>query len=372
MSKDFIPVNEPFFGGNEKAYLDECIESGWVSSAGPFVRRFEKSFAERIGRCHGITVSNGSDALRLAVVALGIGAGDEVIMPAFTIISCATAIVRAGATPVLVDSHPDTWNMDVTQIENRITPRTKAIMVVHTYGLPVDMDPVLDLAKRRGLLVIEDAAEAIGLDYRSRPCGSMGDISVFSFYANKHVTMGEGGFLTTDDAALAEKCLSMRNLCFGEDRFRHDELGWNMRITNLQAALGLAQLEQLDTFIQRKRRMGRHYTERLEGSPNLRLPVDRTDYAENVYWVYGVVIEDTPESEVQEIVGRLREAGIGTRPFFWPMHEQPVFKKMGLFAGERHPVAEHLARQGFYLPSGLGLRDDRMDHVIDVFTGLIC
>ena len=351
-----IPVNEPLLAGNEERYLLECLRSGWISSEGPFVRRFEAEMAARVGRAHAVAVSNGSAALDVAVAALGLGRGDEVIMPTFTIVSCAAALVRAGATPVLVDSEPDTWNMDVSQIERRITSRTRAIMAVHLYGLPVSMDPLLALARKHGLAVIEDAAEALGLDYQGRPCGGFGDISTFSFYANKHVTTGEGGMVLTDDAALAETCRSLRNLCFKPgQRFVHDRLGWNLRMTSLQAALGVAQLEKLDAAVARKRRMGRAYDELLSGLPGLQLPLARTPDATNGYWVYGVVLDEAVPHEAGRAMAALAEAGIGTRPFFWPMHEQPVFREMGLFADEQHPVAERLARRGFYLPSGLAL-----------------
>jgi perosamine synthetase len=361
-----IPVNAVLLTGNEKAYLNQCIDSGWISSEGPFVRQFEEQFAARVGRRYGIAVCNGSVALQAAVAALGIGAGDEVIVPSFTIISCAAAIVRAGATPVLVDSDPRTWNMDIEEVERRITPQTKAVMVVHTFGLPVDMEPLLAVAKRQGLYILEDAAEMHGQRYRGRPCGSFGDLSIFSFYPNKHVTTGEGGMIVTDDAALAEKCRSLRNLCFeAKKRFVHHELGWNFRMSNLQAALGVAQLERLDESVARKRRMGCRYTERLSHLPNLQLPLCRTDYAENIYWVYGIVLDDAISFDAEEAMRRLAEKGIGTRPFFWPMHEQPVFQRMGLFTGESYPVAERLARRGFYIPSGLGLTDTQMDRVVD-------
>jgi perosamine synthetase len=357
-----IPVNEPLLDGNEEKYLVECIRTGWISSEGPFVARFEEQFAARVGRKHGVAVANGSVALDAAVVALGIGAGDEVILPSSTIISCAAAIVRAGATPVLVDSDPRTWNMDVGQVEARITPRTRAIMAVHIFGLPVDMDPLLALARKHGLKVIEDAAEVIGQAYRGRPCGSLGDLSTFSFYPNKHVTTGEGGMIVTDDDALAGKCRGLRNLCFKpEQRFVHDELGWNFRLSNLQAALGVAQLERLDKSVAIKRRMGERYTELLKGTRGLQLPVTSTPAADNIYWVYGLVLEDDVPFDAREAMARLAKLGIGTRPFFWPMHEQPVFRRMGLFAGESHPVAERIARRGFYIPSGMALSGEQIE-----------
>ena len=367
-----IPVNEPLLNGNEKRYLNECIDTGWISSEGPFIKQFEAQFAARMGRKYGVAVCNGSVALDAAVVALDIKRGDEVILPTFTIISCAAAIVRAGATPVVVDSDPITWNMDVSQIEANITPQTKAIMVVHIYGLPVDMQPLLELAKKYGLAIIEDAAEMYGQTYRGQPCGSFGELSAFSFYPNKHVTTGEGGMILTDDAQLAERCHSLRNLCFQpQQRFVHDELGWNFRMTNLQAALGVAQLERLDEFVARKRRMGRSYTELLNGTPGLQLPLPQTDYAENIYWVFGVVLDDAVPFDAKEAMRRLGDLKIGTRPFFWPMHEQPVFRKMGLFKGAACPVAERLARRGFYLPSGVALTDEQIERVAAVVKEVV-
>ena len=366
IEKQSVPVNEPVFCGNEKKYLLECIESGWISSEGPFVGRFEEAFSANLGRRFGVAVSSGTAALDIAVVALGIGDGDEVIMPVFTIISCAQAIVRAGGKPVFVDSDADTWNMNAYQIEEKITSRTKAIMAVHIYGMCVDMEPVLELADKYKLKVIEDAAQAHGQTYRGRPCGSFGDVSIFSFYSNKLVTTGEGGMVVTDDELTARRCRNLRNLCFQKDRrFVHEELGWNYRMTNLQAAVGLAQLEQLEGFAVQKRRMGARYTELLTGIDDLRLPVSGTDYTENIYWVYGIVIDEEKDLDAAEVMSRLAEKRVGTRPFFWPMHQQPVFKKMGLFKQESYPVAERLARRGLYLPSGLALRDEQIEYVAD-------
>jgi perosamine synthetase len=372
MTDRFIPVNEPLLDGNEKKYLNQCIDTGWISSEGPFVREFEERFAARVGRRFGIAVCNGSAALDAAVAALGIGPGDEVILPTFTIVSCAAAVVRAGATPVVVDCDALTWNMSVEQVRERITPRTRAIMPVHIYGLPVDMEPLLALARTHGLAVIEDAAEMHGQTYRGRPCGSFGDISTFSFYPNKHVTTGEGGMLVTDDPALAERCRSLRNLCFQPGRrFVHEEIGWNLRMTNLQAALGLAQLERLDEFVQRKRAMGRRYDGWLADLAGVQRQPARMDGADNIYWVYGLVLDDDVPFDAEEAMKRLAARGIGTRPFFWPMHEQPVFRKMGLFAGERHPVAERIARRGFYLPSGMALTEQQARESADALRSIL-
>jgi perosamine synthetase len=359
-----IPVNEPLLSGNEKKYLAECIDTGWISSEGPFVNRLEKEFATRVGRKHGVAVCNGSAALDAAVAALRLNAGEEVILPTFTIISCAAAILRAGAVPVLVDADPLTWNMCPVQVADRITPRTKAIMVVHIYGLPTDMDPILALAQQYGLKIIEDAAEMHGAAYRNRPCGSLGDLSTFSFYPNKHVTTGEGGMIMTDDDIVAERCRGLRNLCFKPPRrFVHDELGWNMRMSNLQAAVGVAQLERLDEFVERKRRIGRLYNEKLCNCAGVRSQPHCTAFAENIYWVYGLVLDDDVPFDADEVMRRLSALCIQTRPFFWPMHEQPVLRRMGLFEGEHYPVAERLARRGFYLPSGLALTEAQIDIV---------
>jgi perosamine synthetase len=253
----FIPVNEPLLNGNEKKYLCECIDSGWISSEGPFVTEFEEKMSSAVGRKYGIAVTNGTAALEIAVRALGIEKNDEVIMPTFTIISCAEAVTRVGAKPILVDSDPVTWNMCVEQIEEKITERTKAIMVVHIYGLPVDMDIVLALAKKYNLKVIEDAAEMHGQTYKGIHCGKFGDISTFSFYPNKHITTGEGGMIVTDNEVLAQRCRELRNLCFKKDlRYVHYELSGNYRFTNIQAAIGLAQLERLSEFVEKKKKNG--------------------------------------------------------------------------------------------------------------------
>ena len=362
----FIPVNTPLVNGNEKKYLDECIETGWISSEGPFIKEFEEKFAAHVDRKYGIAVSNGTAALDVAIEALGIGEGDEIIMPTFTIISCIGQIVRSGAKPVLVDSDPVTWNMNISQIKEKITPRTKAIMVVHIFGLPVDLDPVLDIARKHSLKVLEDAAQMIGQTYKGEPCGSFGDISTFSFYPNKHITTGEGGMIVTNDELLAEDSRSLRNLCFQpHERFVHERLGWNFRMTNMQAALGLAQLERLVEFVERKRRMGAKYTEALSGLSGVQLPLAKTDYADNIYWVYGLVLDDSIGFDAEEAMKQLIEKGIGCRPFFYPMHQQPVLRERGLFEGETYPIAEKLYQRGFYIPSGMALSEDEMDRVAE-------
>lgn len=367
-----IAVNEPDLSGNERAYLNECIDSGWISSEGKFVKQFEIGMAKLTQRKYAIAVANGSVALDTAMLALEIGVNDEVIMPTFTIISCAAAVVRVGAKPILVDADPDTWNMDIEQIEKKITSKTKAIMVVHIYGLPVDMNPILALAKKYGLYVIEDAAEMHGQTYRGTPCGGFGDISTFSFYPNKHITCGEGGMVLTNNAMLAERCKKIKNLFFDAERkYIHQEIGYNFRMTNLQAAVGVAQLERIFQTIEKKRWIGQSYTELLSDVREIQLPKEKTEYAQNVYWVYGIVISEEKDIYIDDLMKKLGEKGIGTRHFFWCMHEQPALKKRGLFLNERYPIAEKLARKGFYLPSGITLEEKDIRYVTDTLKKVI-
>jgi len=358
-----IPVNEPLISERELEYVTECLRSGWISSEGRFVREFEEKWAAYCGMRYGVAVSNGTAALQAAVTCLDLQPGDEVIMPTFTIISCAQAVVYNGGVPVLVDSDPKTWCMDVSQIEEKITPRTKAIMPVHIYGHPVDMDPIREVADKYGLIIIEDAAEVHGAEYKGRKCGGLGDISCFSFYANKIITTGEGGMVLTNSEDYAEKLRTLRNLCFRkEQRFYHTELGYNFRLTNVQAAIGLAQLERIDALVEHKRRIGHMYTERLSDIPGLQLPSEER-WAKNVYWMYGVVLDEGTGMDAVEFAKRLATRGVMTRPFFLGMHEQAVFHKMGLFKGEHYPVAERIARQGLYLPSGMALTEEQIDAV---------
>lgn len=359
-----IPVNEPVIGVRERELVLECLDTGWISSDGPFVAKFEERFAAAVRRNHAIAVMNGSVALDAALAALELKPEDEVVMPSFTIISCLTAITRAGGVPVPVDCDANTWNTTPEAILAAVTDKTRAIMVVHIYGLPVDMDPILSFAKERGIAVIEDAAEAHGLTYKGRPCGSLGDVSTFSFYPNKHVTTGEGGMIVTDDDAIARKCRSLRNLGFNNaQRFVHDELGWNFRMTNLQAALGLGQIERLEETVAKKRAMGKRYRELLGDDNCYQLPAEHSVGAENVYWVFGLVLSDAVPFDAREAMRRMTEKKIGCRPFFWPMHEQPVLRKMGMFKGVSLPVSERIARRGFYIPSGLALTDTQMVEV---------
>lgn len=372
MKNNFIAVNEPIFQGNEKKYLSRCIDTGWISSDGPFVKKFENKFSKKMKRKFGVAVTNGTSAIDLAIEAVGIKKGDEVILPTFTIISSIQQIIRCGAKPILIDSDPLTWNIDVREIESKITLRTKAILVVHIYGLPVDMDPVLKLCKKYKLKLIEDAAEVIGQTYKKKPCGSFGDLSTVSFYPNKHITTGEGGMILTNNANLAKKSYSLRNLCFKPNkRFVHENMGWNFRMSNVQAALGVAQLEQMEKFLKKKRWIGKVYNEYLSKLNGVFLPIDETRYAKNIYWVYGIVLKKQNKIDAADVIKKMYKQGIGCRPFFYPMHKQPVFKKMGLFKNEKYPEAERLSKYGFYVPSGLSLTEPQISKVCNALYKIL-
>ena len=272
-------------------------------------------------------------------------------------------MIRNGLKPVLVDAESATWNMDVDQVRDKIGPKTKAIMPVHIYGHPVDMEPLVGLAHEHGLYIIEDAAEVHGAEYKGRKCGSFGDLAAFSFYANKIVSTGEGGMVVTNDDGLAERIRSYRNLCFHpHKRFVHDDLGYNLRMTNMQAAIGVAQMERIDELVERKIWQGTEYRKKLNGIDGITLQAVKS-WAKPVYWVNGIVINDDDHSDAVQFANHLQAKGIQTRPFFWPMHEQPVLRKMGLFKDESYPTAERLARRGLYLPSGMALTEEQIDTV---------
>lgn len=358
-----IPVSEPALGERELELVADCVRSGWVSSAGRYLDEFEQHWAEYCGMKHGIAVSSGTAALDVAVNSLRLEPGDEVILPSFTIISCAQAITRHGGLPVLVDCDPDTWCLDVDQVAARITSRTRAIMPVHMYGHPAEMDPLRELADRHGFVLIEDAAQAHGAEYKGRRCGGLGDISCFSFYANKIITTGEGGMVLTNDDEWAAHARAYRNLCFQSDRrFYHEELGENYRMTNMQAALGVAQLERVDEIVAHKRAMAAAYTEHLKSCEALQLPTER-EWARSTFWMYGIVVDEATGMCAGDLAKRLQERGMQTRPFFLGMHEQPAFHRMALFKGEEYPVTQMLARQGLYLPSGTALTDEQVTAV---------
>ena len=372
MNKYKVPVNEPYLFGNEKKYLLKCLNNGFISSSGQFVKEFEKKFAKRVNRKFAITVSNGTAALQLAFESLNIKKKEEVILPSFTIISCILPVIRSGAIPVLIDSDPVTWNMDVNKIEKKITSKTRAIIAPHIYGLPIDMDPLLKIAQKYKLKVIEDAAEVLGLKYKNKECGSFGDVSTFSFYANKHITTGEGGMVVTNSKQIAEKCKSLRNICFNNKRrFLHYDLGWNYRFTNLQSAIGLAQLQKLNRFIVKKRNIGKIYNKELSKIKIFQTPLNKKEYAKNIYWVYGLVLKKNAPISLNILMKKLKQEGIETRNFFWPLHQQPVLKKMGFFKNTKLPVAEYLSKNGLYLPSGLALTSLQQKYVVKKIKKII-
>ena len=358
-----IPVSEPLLAGAEAKYVADCIQSGWISSEGRYLAAFEEAWANYCGAEFGIGVCNGTTALQIAVAALGLEPGSEIILPSFTIISCSLAIVEAGCVPVLVDVDPETWALDLDQVEAKITDKTRAIMPVHMFGHPVDMPRLMKIAAKHSLKVIEDAAEAHGAEVDGRRVGGIGDLATFSFYANKIITTGEGGMVLTSDEALAKRLRSLRNLCFKpERRFYHTELGHNYRLTNLQAAIGLAQLERINDHLKHKRWMAASYAERLGDLTQLRLPIELPGYR-NVYWMYSVVLREDVPFDAVEFAKRLLQFGVQTRPLFLGMHEQPVFHERGLHLNEHYPVTERLARRGLYLPSGLTLTIEQVDAV---------
>ena len=366
---EFIPVNEPYLDDKDKKMVLSCMDSGWISSEGPYVKEFEEKFAQSVNRKYAIAVSSGTAALDVSVASLNIGKDDEVIMPSFTIISCVHQIIRAGAKPIFIDSDLETWNINVLDIEKNITKKTKALLIPHIYGLPVDMDFIEKICKKYNLLLIEDAAEMIGQTCGLSKCGSFGDLSTFSFYANKHITTGEGGMIVTNSEHLYERCRSLRNLCFqNQQRFIHSEIGWNYRMTNIQAGLGLAQLERLDQIIKRKREFGAKYHESLISLKKfINLPLKKTIFADNIYWVFGIVLKNTEIFNTsKELIEKLSENKIGSRPFFYPLHLQPILLKNNAnLKNITLPNSENLYKKGLYLPSGLALRDKQIEYVCD-------
>lgn len=358
-----IPVCTPFIGEKELEYVVDCIKTNWISSKGKYVEEFEEKFAKYCGCKYGISTTSGTTALHLALASLGIKKGDEVIIPSFTMIATGFAVIYCGATPVLVDAEPETWNMNVEKIEEKITTKTKAIMPVHIYGHPCDMDPIMEVAQKYNLWVIEDAAEAHGAEYKGKKVGSIGHVGCFSFYANKIITTGEGGMVVTNDEKIAERARLLKDLAHSKERrFLHTDLGFNYRMTNIQASIGLAQLEKIDELIERRRSHAHLYNSLLKDVKGVSLPPEKK-WAKNVYWMYSILIQDEFGMSRDELMEKLKEKGIETRTFFIPLHQQPAFRKMNLFQGENYPIAEELSQKGLYLPSGSGLTTDQIEYV---------
>lgn len=360
-----IPVYEPIIGSKEKEYVNDCLNKGWISGGGAYNKQFEEQFAEYCESKYGITVPNGTAALHLAVASLGIREGDEVIIPNFTMIACALSVIYTGATPVFVDADPLTWNIDSEQIEKKITKKTKAVMVVHIYGHPCNMDKIMEIVKKYKLALIEDCAEAHGALYKNQKVGSFGDISAFSFYANKIITTGEGGMVITNDHALAERALYLGNFCFDrERRYFHQEIGFKYHLTNIQAAIGLGQLQRVDDIIKRKREIAYIYNDLLKDIPGIRLPYEAPN-VRNVYWMYGVCFKKDFCISRDAVKKLLFEKGIDTRFFFTGMHKQPPLKKY-VSLNEKFPISELLEKEGLYLPCGLAITKEEQTMIADV------
>tara|TARA_B100000902_G_scaffold136412_1_gene134649 strand:- start:978 stop:2129 length:1152 start_codon:yes stop_codon:yes gene_type:complete len=369
--KRFIPVSKPYISSFDISSINKVLKKNWISSDGPEVTLFEKKFSNKVNRKFSIAVSNGTAALEIAVKALKIKKGDEVIMPNFTIISNALSIIKQNAKPVLVDCDLKTWNMKIEDIEKKINKKTKAILVTHIYSFANNMDEIMKICKKNNLYLIEDAAEVIGLKYKKKMCGSFGDISTFSFYANKQITTGEGGMISTNNLSIYKKCKSLRNLCFGEkNRFNHEDIGWNYRITNIQAALGISQLNRLDSTVRKKMFIGKYYHKKFSDNKNLYITPPSISYSKNIYWVVGLVIKNK-KVLASKIIRRLKNFGIGARPFFWPMNEQKIFKKLRIFNKRKYPNSYYLSRYGFYIPSFLEIKKSEMDYIAKTVNSLI-
>lgn len=366
IKKDFnmIFVNEPVIEEEEKKLVAHCMDTGWISSSGSFIPQFEEIWSSYCGTEFGIAVSNGTAALEIAVRALELKPGDEVILPAFTIISCINAIIKAGAKPVLVDCTPDTWCIDPNLIEEKISNNTRAIMVVHMYGHPVDMDPILRLSEKYNLVIIEDAAEAHGARYKDKICGGIGHIATFSFFANKIITTGEGGMVITNNRTYADRARNLRNLCFDAARnFEHSEIAFNYRLTNLQAAIGCAQANRISDLVKKKRDIAQYYLKALSNISVFSLPVEKS-WAKNVYWMFGIVLDENAPLNTRQLRNRLSNMGVETRPFFMGMHRQPAVLNLKIIDEGQFPVTDRISKQGFYIPSGLNLTREVQEEVI--------
>ena len=373
-SKNFIPVNEINLSGNEKKYVDDCIKTNWISSEGSYVSKFEENFSSLIDKKYAVAVSSGTAALQIAFDSLNLKKGDEVILPSFTIVSCLLPIIRLNLKPIFIDSDLNTWNMNVSDIENKITKKTKVILVSHIYGLPTEMTRIVKLAKKNKIFIIEDSAEAHGLKYNGKYCGWYGDISIFSFYANKLITTGEGGMLLTNNKKIFQRSKSLRNLFFGKsNRFKHDDMGWNYRMTNIQAAIGCAQLEKLNQHVVRKKEIGNFYLNNIKTNNNFQLPLKTYNKSENVYWVFGILLKGKFENKVKYITNILnKKFNIGTRPFFWPLHKQPILKNLNYNINNKNLLnAEYISKNGFYIPSGIAIKNSDIKYISNVINYIL-
>jgi len=361
-----IPVCEPYLDGNELEYVTDAVRTGWISSAGKYVSEFEKEFAKYCHCKYGVSVCNGTVALHLALTSLGIGKGDEVIIPSFTMISSAFAVCYTGAVPVFVDADMQTWNIDVDKIGEKITSHTKAIMPVHIFGLMCDMDSIQELAKKYNLLIIEDAAEAHGAEYKGKKAGSFSDIACFSFYANKNITTGEGGMVVTNEENLYNKARYFKNVCFpldGNRNYTHDDIGFNYRMSNVIAAIGLAQVEKADYYRELRIRNNMLYRNFLNDVPGVIFQPILKDYL-NVNWMNAIVIDPQEYGHMKnELIEHLKAKGVETRLLFNGMHHQKSLEKYGCDCSGDYPITDWLTQNGLYLPSGSNLTEEQIDKI---------
>ena len=372
MKKKLIAVNTPVITKDDAIAVYKTVKSGWISSTGDQINKFEEQISKFTNRKYAAAVSNGTAALEIAVRCLNLKKGDEVLLPSFTIISCANAIIKNFLTPVLIESDLSTWNVKIEDIEKKITKKTKAILLPHIYGFPNDMDKVINICKKKNLYLIEDASEMLGQKYKNKPCGSFGDISTFSFYANKHITTGEGGMILTNEKKLIERIRKLRNLSFGEvNRFNHTDISWNYRYTNMQASLGLNQIKRIKNIIKKKKYIGNFYFNSLKDEKKIIIQPNKLDYADNIYWVFGILLKKNSLKYKTFIQKKLLKKNIETRPFFWPMHKQNIFKKLKIFKNEKYINAEYLSNSGFYLPSGLNLKLNELKYIVKNVKNII-
>jgi len=368
---NFIPVNEPLISKEAKKNVNDALNTGWISSSGKYVEEFENKFSKFIGMKYGVAVANGTAALHVALLAAGVGKGDEVIVPAFTMAATWLAVLYVGAVPVFVDCEEDTFNINTSLIEGVITSKTKAIIPVHIYGHSADMDPIIDIAKKHKIMVVEDAAEAHGGTYNGNLCGSMGDISCFSFYGNKIITTGEGGMILTNNKNYADEARRYKDLCHSvKKRFIHDGVGYNYRMTNLQAALGVGELDNIDRYLAVKKRMAEIYQKGLQDVQGIRLPATKPNVS-NVYWMYAILVDKNKFGmDKDRLRQKLLEKKIDTRDFFYSPKDHPVLKKY-IKKGDNFPITEKISKEGLYLPSGLALTEEQQHRVIDAIKDIV-
>lgn len=370
----FIPVNKPLITKEDIKYLNKSISKGWISSEGPEVKKFENNFSNFIGHKYSVAVSSGTAALEIAVKSLGLKKGDEIIIPNFTIISNAIAVFKENLNIKLIDCNIKDWNMDIAKIKKKITKKTKAIIATHIYNFPLRVDILKKICDKKKIILIEDAAEAIGQKLNNRLCGSFGDISIFSFYANKQITTGEGGMITTNNKKLFDRSKSLRNLCFGKkDRFNHEDIGWNYRMTNLQASLGVSQLKRIKSIVSKRQEVGKKYFEKLKNNKNIYMPEGSRIYAKNIYWVIAIVITNKDlKIDAKQLMKKLLNYGIQTRPFFWPMHKQSVFRKKNKISiSGNYKNSEYISKYGLYLPSSLDIKSNQIKFVCDKLNSIL-